>query len=487
MHHATSILNTAAFISLVVMPHISVSAEVTPMNIGSRIELFVDSVLIDTLNGVHLRLNSPVPRETVLTFDQPWEGRHCGYVTIIKDGDLYRLYYRGLSVDGADGSNAECTCYAESNDGVHFTRPNLGLFEVHGTRDNNAVLHDMPPFSHNFAPLVDTRPGIPPEERYKALAGVSNSGLAAFVSADGIHWRKMREEPVITKGAFDSQNVAFWSESEQCYVCFFRTWSETNYGGFRSISRTTSPDFLNWAEPAEMSFGDTPREHLYTNQTRPYFRAPHIYISTAARFMQGRRVVPADQAATLGVKPEDLGDCSDTVLMTSRGGNRYDRTFMEGFVHPGIGLSNWTTRTNYAACGVVPTSDTEMSMYVQRGYGQQAQYLQRLALRIDGFVSVKAPYAGGEFKTKPLQFTGNKLAINYSTSAAGSIWVEIQNDAGTPLPGYAREDADEIIGDEIAHTVTWKGSSDLAQLAGKAIRLRFVMKDADLYSIRFQD
>ena len=67
------------------------------------------------------------------------------------------------------------------------------------------------------------------------------------------------------------------------------------------------------------------------------------------------------------------------------------------------------------------------------------------------------------------------------------LWVEVQDDAGTPLPGYTREDADEIIGDEIAHTVTWKGSSDLAHLAGKAIRLRFVMKDADLYSIRFQD
>lgn len=487
MRHVASVLNAGVFVLLIVVLHVSVPAEVSPMNIGSRLELFVDSALIDSLDGVQLRLNSPVPRETVLTFDQPWEGRHCGYVTVIKDGDLYRLYYRGLSVDNADGSNAECTCYAESNDGVVFVKPALGLFEVEGARDNNVILHDMPPFSHNFAPLLDTRPGVPADERYKALAGISKTGLAAFASADGIHWRKMREEPVITKGAFDSQNVAFWSESEQCYVCYFRTWTEMNYGGFRSIGRTTSSDFLEWAEPVEMSFGDTPREHLYTNQTRPYFRAPHIYISTAARFMQGRRVVPPDQAATLGVTPADLADCSETVLMTSRGGNRYDRTFMEGFVRPGIGLSNWTTRTNYAACGVMPTSETEMSMYVQRGYGQQAQFLQRLALRIDGFVSVRAPYAGGEFKTKPLQFAGSKLAINYATSAAGSIWVEVQNDAGTPLAGYTREDADEIVGDEIARTVTWKGNSDLAKLAGTIVRLRFVMKDADVFSFQFSD
>ena len=466
---------------------VAATEENATVNIGSRLELFVDRYLVDSMTGADLRLHEPVPRETVLTFDRPWEGRHCGYVTVIKDGNFFRLYYRGLSVDNADGSNAECTCYAESTDGISFVKPNLGLFEINGSRENNVILRDLPPFSHNFAPSLDARPGVPPDERYKALAGLSTSGLAAFASADGIHWRKMREEPVITKGAFDSQNLAFWSESEQCYVCYFRTWIETGQGGFRSIGRATSPDFLNWSEPIEMSFGDTPREHLYTNQTRPYFRAPHIYVSTAARFMQGRRVVTPEQAVELGIKPEDAADCSDTVLMTSRGGNRYDRTFMEGFVRPGVGPSNWTTRTNYAACGVVPTSDAEMSMYVQRGYGQQAQFLQRLAMRTDGFASVNVPYAGGEFRTKPLLFAGNKLVINYATSAAGSIRTEIQDAAGAPIAGYTRDEATEIIGDEIARVVTWKGGAELGKLAGQAIRLRFIMKDVDLYSIQFRN
>jgi hypothetical protein len=453
------------------------------MDLGSQLELFVDGAVLDSLTGTTLQLHHPTPAETVLRFDQPWEGPHCGYVTIIKDGDVYRLYYRGLPVDNADGSDAECTCYAESKDGVTFTKPKLGLFEMNGSRDNNVILHGMPPFSHNFAPFRDTRPGTPPEERFKALAGLDKTGLAAFVSADGIHWKKLREAPVITAGAFDSQNVGFWSDAEQAYLCYFRTWT----GGFRTISRSTSPDFVNWTAPVEMSFGDTPREHLYTNQTQPYFRAPHLYIATAARFMAGRRVVSEEQAKALGGKPQDSTDCSDTVLLTSRGGSQYSRKFMEGFVRPGLGASNWTTRCNYVACGIVPTGEAEMSLYVQRNYGQPSQCLQRLTLRTDGFVSVNAPYGGGECRTKPLRFSGKRLIVNYATSAAGSVRVEIQDAAGVAIPGYTRNDADEIIGDEIARTVSWKGNPNVSALATKPIRLCFVLKDADLFSFSFGD
>jgi len=463
------------------------AAEISVMDMGSRLELFVDGRLIDALEGAQLRLHTPVDAETVLRFDKPWEGRHCGYVTVIKDGDLYRLYYRGLPTSGGDGSNSETTCYAESADGLAFTRPNLGLFEVQGTRDNNVILSGMAPLSHNFSPLLDTRPGVPPDERFKALAGTSKSGLIAFVSADGIHWRKLRDEAVITQGAFDSQNVAFWSESEGCYLCYFRTWSEGEYAGIRTVSRTTSDDFVHWSAPKKMTFGPTPLEHLYTNQTKPYFRAPQIYIAIAARFMPGRRVISAAQMEALGGTAEYSGDCSDTVFMSSRGGELYDRTFMESFVRPGIGPENWTSRTNYPTYGVVPTGAAEMSLYIQRNYGQLSHYLQRLKLRTDGFVSVNAPYAGGELRTIPISFSGKRLAINYSTSAAGSLWVELRDYDGKPIPGYTRDDADEIIGDEIERTVTWKGNADVAALAGKPIRLRFVMKDADLYSIRFLD
>ncbi|MCC6695647.1 MAG: hypothetical protein IT365_08450, partial [Candidatus Hydrogenedentes bacterium] len=408
------------------------------------------------------------------------------YVTVIKDGDLYRLYYRGLPNSGKDGSDAEVTCYAESADGITFTRPNLGLYEVAGTRENNVVLANSAPFSHNFAPFVDTRPDVPVEERFKAFAGTSETGLFAFVSPDGTTWKKLGETPAITAGAFDSQNVAFWSEAEGQYLCYFRTWSEGGYKGHRTVSRATSADFRTWSEPEPMSFSGTVLEHLYTNQTAPYFRAPHIYIAVAARFMPGRRVVPAEMAEQIGGEAKYSGDCSDAVLMTSRGGTVYDRTFMEGFIRPGIGLGNWTSRTNYPTYGIVPAGEDQMSMYVQRNYGQKTHHLQRLKLRTDGFVSVHAPYAGGEMVTKSLVFTGTELVINYSTSAAGSVWIELQYADGIPIEGFTRADCDEIIGDEIARVVTWKGSGDLSTLVGKPVRVRAVMKDADLYSIQFR-
>lgn len=458
-----------------------------PVPIGSRLELFVDDFLIERHEGTSLKLHEPVPAGVALRFDSPWEGAFCGYVTVLKDGERYRMYYRGLPEAGRDGSADEVTCYAESRDGVTWHKPHLGLFTVRGTRDNNVVLAGQPPFSHNFAPFLDTRPEVPAEARYKAVAGTSASGLVGFQSADGVHWRKIREQPLLTQGAFDSQNVAFWSSAEQRYLLYFRTWTGGGFRGFRTVSRATSPDFLHWSAPVEMEFGDTPREHLYTSQTQPYFRTPHLYIALPMRFLPGRHVLTDEQARRLGVDPGYASDCAETVFMTSRGGRHYARTFMEGFIRPGLDLGNWASRAGLTACGVVPTGSAEMSLYKQAHYAQPSSHLLRYTLRTDGFVSVNAPYQGGECVTKLLTFTGRELVLNFSTSAAGSVRVELHDAAGQPLPGYALNEATELIGDAIERVVSWKTGSDLSGLAGRAIRLRFVMKDADVYSLRFRD
>jgi len=474
------------FLSTLVFFSYGAVAQSPPMDIGNRVELFVDHHFIESMEGVELRLHEPRGMEAVVEFDKPWEGRYSGYTTVLKDGDVYRMYYRGLPTAGRDGSNTETTCYAESSDGIHWTKPELGLFEWEGSSANNIVLADHAPLSHNFSPFFDTNPECPPEERLKAVAGTEKSGLVAFVSGDGVRWKKIQEEPVFTEGVFDSQNVAFWSELEQRYVCFFRVWSGGGYKGYRSVAKTTSKDFIHWSKPAEMTYGDSPREHLYTNQTHPYFRNPHLYIAVAARFMPGRRVVSAEAFEKIGGEAKYSGDSSDTVLMTARGTGAYDRTFMEGFVRPGLGMNNWTSRTNYPALGVVPINDNAMSFYVNRNYGQKSAYLQRMESRVDGFGSVHASYEGGEMITKPLLYKGGDLVINFATSAAGSIWVELQHRDGTPINGFGIDECDEILGDQIERTVTWKGNSDLSGMTGRPVQLRIRMKDADLYSVRFK-
>ena len=105
---------------------------------------------------------------------------------------------------------------------------------------------------------------------------------------------------MITEGAFDSQNVAFWSETEQQYVCYFRTWHQGGFKGFRSVSRATSPDFVTWSDPKEMDFGHTPA-NTYTNQTLP-ISAPHIYFGCRRPLHARRRVVSEQEAAEFGVE-----------------------------------------------------------------------------------------------------------------------------------------------------------------------------------------
>jgi len=455
------------------------------INLGSRLELFVDHFLMEKLDNVSLALHEPKDEGPVFSFDKPWEGPFCGYATILKDSTQFQLYYRGLPEAGKDGSNTETSCYAESLDGISWTRPDLGIYKVSGTYDNNVILANDAPFSHNFSPFLDTKPDIPETEKFKAVAGTKKTGLIAYRSADGIHWQKMQDEAIFTQGIFDSQNVVFWSQNENCYVCYFRSWTKEGYSGIRTVSRSTSEDFLHWTDPVEMEFGDRPKEHLYTNQTHPYFRAPHIYIATAARFMPNRQVLTEEQANQLNVNPKYFKDCSDAVLMTSRGGNRYDRTFMEGFIRPGIGLENWVSRSNYPVLNVVQTGPEEMSLYVNQDYAQPTAHLHRYSLRIDGFTSLNAPYEGGEMITRPFRFTGDTLLLNFSTSAAGYIKVEMLDLQGNILAGYELENSKELIGNEIEKAVSWKGDPDLGELAGSPVRLRFVMKDADLYSLKF--
>ena len=178
--------------------------------------------------------------------------------------------------------------------------------------------------------------------------------------------------------------------------------------------------------------------------------------------------------------------------MSSRDGQTFHR-WGEAIVRPGQNKNKWHNRSNYIWLGMVetesdlPGAGKELSLYSnERYYEGPGVVTRRFTYRIDGFVSLHASLRGGEVITKPIIFRGCKLLMNLSTAAAGSVRVEISQADGDPIAGYTLSECPEIYGDEIEHLVTWNGQSDLSTLAGRPIRLRFVLRDADLFAFGFR-
>jgi hypothetical protein len=188
--------------------------EVYPM--GSQLELFVDRRLIDRMDNLSLRLHSPKPAEIAIACDQPWEGPYTGYVVVLKDDGVFRMYYPS---DRGEANEPSLVPMAESKNGINWTRPILNLIEYKGSKRNNLVM--AADHASNFAPFLDSNPKIPSHQRYKAFVG-DTQAIFAFTSPDGIHWSKLNEKPVLTRPPFDSQNVAFWDSHSKQYVAYMR-------------------------------------------------------------------------------------------------------------------------------------------------------------------------------------------------------------------------------------------------------------------------
>ena len=292
------------------------------------------------------------------------------------------------------------------------------------------------------------------------------------MSPDGINWKLVQQKPVITEGSFDSQNVAFWDPNRKKYACYFRA----SRNGVRAVNVAWSDDFRKWTPPVMCEYPGE-HEHFYTNAIEPYFREPSLYVGFPMRFVPERTSIGVDGRKTDGL--------SDGIFISSRDGVNFDRTFMEAFIRPGLDPLNWGSAhgNNTPAWGIVQTGPGEMSIYWAEHY-LTTPVVRRGTLRLDGFASVNAPYGGGEFVTKPLIFGGKELLLNVSTSAIGSVQVEVLSADGQPVRGFELAACPPIWGDEIERPVRWNDGGDLSSLAGKPVRLRFVMKDADLYAFR---
>ncbi len=498
---------------------VSQAATGSAIHIGSRLELFVDDFLIDRLDGVRRVLHQPIPAELVLEHDAPWEGTGSGYHSVFQDGELYRMYYKAWHLEIQDGkltskAHPLYCCYAESRDGIHWEKPKLGLVPFRGSRANNIVLAygkigSVVVDPGHPAVFRDENPAAPEQARYKAIfRSARPRGLLAFQSADGLRWRPMVDRPVITDGAFDSQNLAFWDPTIRKYRAYWRIFTagrttdkEWRPGGYRAIRTAVSDDFIHWSGMADLRYKNSPPEHLYTNQVKPYYRAPHILIGFPTRYIDrgwssSMEALPElDHRRLRAAANRRYGTAlTEGLLMASRDGVLFER-WNEAFLRPGIERpGTWNYGQQYIAWHVVetrsplPGAPPELSLYATESYWTgKGSALRRYRLRIDGFVSVQGPMAGGQLVTRPVVFEGKRLVLNFATSAAGGIRVQLEDARSRPIPGFTLADCDVLFGDTLERPVVWRSGSDVSRLAGSPIRIRFELRDADLYAFRFRD
>lgn len=481
-----------------------------PLDIASRRELFVDNYIIGALRGDatrHLFEMTPTTSGTTdvaMTHDADWEGPWCRYAKYIQDKGVIKAWYMGHHTYQTNKDrkiHGGRLCYAVSKDGHTFQKPTLGLYDWAGSKSNNVLFDDVTfkaqdgknwIAAHQFNPFIDTNPAAPPEARYKGFSGQGHhcgkTGLYAYISADGIHWKIASDAPIVSSEySLDSCNQGFWDAQRQRYAVYFRHLRNgKGESGIkapdwkRDILVTFSKDFINWTEPQWLVYHrDDGRpgmdlENLYTNEVKPYKRAPHIYLGFPARF----------------------NGAVEPMLMASRDGRHFYRWMEHPVIPKSAPADRDKVRSNHLWQEMVelPGEPDKYSMYASENLGIKGPHkdgsfprVRRFTIRKDGFVSVRAGTAQGELVTKPLIFAGDTLTVNYNAQLRekGSIRVEILDDKQQPIAGFTLDDCDPLSKDEIDATVTWRATADVSSLAGRPIHLRLVLNHADLFSFRF--
>ena len=537
-----------------------------PLRIGSDKQIFLgpwtadgrDDHLVASMQGVTMTLNEAhVTGERLLDLDRPWESADHPDTWmyprswVLKDGDVFRMYY---AIFPRYPLAHHFTCYAESTDGVHWTKPNLGLYHWDGSSDNNIVLpnDDLP---YRVTDCVGATVFIDPHakspnEKYKLMALLETShgdgyqppgkslpkvrkGQYAFSSPDGIRWSLMHKGRV-NPGANDTQFSVFWDEAVGKYVSYTRVkreipglkeyyedYQRRRYGANprfeglgreRSVGRMISDDFVNWSKetqviaPDEIDSARLPKDlprrmDFYGGNVVKYSEAPGAYVALPNAFYHWKLDEFDDYPITYWMKTRYLPSTMDVQLITSRDGVKWNRSpGRKPLIRLGPEGSFWS-KTIWPS-NVIRVGDELWIYFIGLDVAHSLDQDRRLGeilgrtkphkgshgravLRLDGFISADAAYTGGELVTKPLIFAGNRLQINVDTSAGGTVNVEIHDASGQAIDGFALEESDEINGNSVRMPVSWRGNTNLARLAGTPVSVRFVMRDAKIYSFQF--
>ena len=479
--------------------------------IGRDRQLFWDDYIVDReKTGAFHRVMNPVRKECCFLFDQPNEEFSISYPCIVRDENGYRMYYQPWY----EKDLTPCVCVVESKDGVTWSRPRLNIFEGHGPIENNIVIEHVKDGCFVF---YDTNPDCPENERYKAVGsalaaypdGERKTALCCYTSPDGFHFTL--SHPMTRYGAFDSLNTALWDGKR--YVCYLRSFH--NIPGIdnerspelseiyshdkvwlyatRDIRVMYSDDFRHWTVPELIHFDDGYDYPLYTNNVEKYSRAP-IYIGFPVRYcerpewtenidqMPGAAI---KRNATERVEPRTGRVSTDCIFMCSRDGKNWHR-YNEAFLTPGYeDAHNWIYGDCYLAYGMIDSGREYFSLYtIDRHFSfGWPRPLSRYEIRKDGFACCMAGGDETNLVTKPLIYDGGELRLNFATSAYGYIYVSVLDEDGSALSGG---ESVEVFGDNIDRRVFFRGGTDLSAFAGRPVRLKFRMRDAKLFSMKFE-
>lgn len=484
-------------------------------HLGNEKHLFLDQTLFREAHGIALTVNPPVRAELVLEPDRPWETKLHPYSNILKDGDLVKMWYVA--------SGKKVACYAESTDGINWERPNLGLFDWEGSRENNIVMLGGRPF-------VTIDPTADSSERFKALASVSEdpawgetkgciggsytqdpeSGewseldyqkggkpfkkLYFCSSPDGLRWKI--HQPAALPFFHDSHNQLEFDERIQKYVAYVR-WHQHG----RAVARTefTDPHDLPWPfveNPAAergpddslRQIGDELQVVMSTDETDPV--ASDLYTPCVHRYPWAKDAYLSFTTLYRHYTEGRNDGPVDVQLATSRDGISFARPDRRPYVPLGLSESAEGGQV-YMLHGMIRNGN-EIYQYCSGTNGVHGRVredepwsFRRLVQRLDGFISADAAYTGGEFTTYPLTFTGDELHLNVDCSAAGQVRVEIRDEMNHPFQGHTLADCDGVDRNQTDATMTWSGSSDLRHLTGRTVTLHFVMRSCKLFAIRF--
>ena len=497
-----------------------------PITLSTDRQLFLDDSLVESRSNVTRVLHQPVKDpEPVLVGDQPWENWTVdifGSPSIHFDEarHIYRLWYTAYDV----AADNYYICYATSTDGVHWTKPALGIKEHNGSKQNNIVNtgrvhwpnstvlfdeHESNParrfksVSFDFAPTQTSETGLPVSAWPKGAEELKKGravGLAVAFSPDGLHWNLYDGNPVLKdpQDVGDTHFLLGWDDNYHKYVGYFRP-SYSASGGPRVIGFSTSDDFTHWTTPEIILRPDAQDPITDEFYGMPVLKYQGKYIGFLWIYHNSPNpaLVASLNIAHLAGTQQTL----ETQLTYSEDGKHFTRVGDRQLFLPAGSRDSWDRGMVTASDMVV--HDNELWIYYggwgTRHSGDDFKLVGTMVnghrvmgalglakLRLDGFVSLHAGAPEGVVLTRQIRI-GDQVHLQVNADAGrGMVSAELLNDKLEPIPGFARADSQVIKEDSISKEVSWRGHSDLSSLRGQAIRIRLYVQDADLYSIGLQ-